>query len=132
MGVRVVRVQPGCPGYVAGAADDALPEAAMKMVLESPFSDLPIPSMYEGRGALRMDPKLRLRLADPVHKDDPIPFPGREALSASRWRPRLAKESSDPVVRGVERVLEEMDAKLRDLGRMIEDSDQDDDRPRAA
>lgn len=104
----------------------------MKMVFESPFAHFPIPSVEEGRGSRRMEPTLKLRLSDPVHRDDPIPFPGRDATPVARWQPRLAKVSTDPVIRGVESVLEEMDARLRDLGRLIEEDGGDDDRPRAA
>ncbi len=103
----------------------------MKMVLESPFSTHPIPSLLEGKGGTRMEPKLRLRFTEPVHRDDPIPFPGHDATPATRWQPRLTKQSTDPVIRGIDSVLDQMDAKLRDLGRMIDD-DGDDDRPRAA
>lgn len=103
----------------------------MKMVLESPFATHPIPSLLEGKGGIRMEPKLKLRFTEPVHKDDPIPFPGRDAVPANRWHPRLTKQSADPVIRGVDRVLEQMDAKLRELGKLIDD-DGDDDRPRAA
>ena len=78
-----------------------------------------------------MEPKLTLRFTEPVHRDDPIPFPGRNAAPAARWHPRLTKQSADPVIRGVDRVLEQMDAKMRELGRMMDD-DHDDDRPRAA
>lgn len=79
-----------------------------------------------------MEPKLRLRFTEPVHRDDPIPFPGHDAAPAARWQPRLTRQSPDPVIRGVDRVLDEMDAKLRELGRMIDEDGGDDDRPRAA
>jgi hypothetical protein len=79
-----------------------------------------------------MEPKLTLRRAEPVHRDDPIPFPGRDASPIARWHPRLTKQSADPVIRDVEAVLEQMDAKLRELGRIMDEDDGDDDRPRAA
>ncbi len=103
----------------------------MVMVRESSFASDPMPFLREGRGSLRMEPKLRL--TDPVHRDDPIPFPGRDAAPVRRWQPRLTKQSDDPVIRGVEDTLKQMEAKLKELGRMVDEDDGgDDDRPRAA
>ncbi len=95
----------------------------MKMVHESWSRFLPIPSLF-GRGARTMEPKLKLRLADP---DDPYPFPGLEATP--RWQPRLVR---DPVIQGVEDMLDEMDAKVKELSRLAQFEDDDDDRPTAA
>lgn len=104
----------------------------MRLVLESPMATDPIPSVLKGRGVAFMEPKLTLRPAEPVHRDDPIPFPGRDAAPVARWHPRLTQQQTDPTVRDVEAVLERMDGKLRELGRILDENDDDDDRPRAA
>lgn len=90
-------------------------EPAMVMVRESPFASDPMPFLREGRGSLRMEPKLRL--TDPVHRDDPILVPGkRDAAPVRRWQPRLTKQSDDPVIRGVEDTLKQMESEVEGTG----------------